>query len=77
MDLMTISIVGTVLSLFIQWMKNKLGTNSIETKFVTILLALAIGSLYFFLKDTSWYQSVLGVLAASSTVYALLLKKEK
>jgi len=74
-DFMGILVVGSVLSLFIQWAKNKHGTDTMGTKLITIGLSVVVGGVYFMFRGTEWYQTMVGVLTAASTVYALLLKK--
>lgn len=73
-DFIGISVVGGLLSLVIQFIKGKLGTESLGTKVLTVVLSIIVGGAYFFVRDTVWYPSILGVLAASSTVYAMFLK---
>lgn len=64
-----------MLSLFIQWIKDKLGTDSLGTKLLTVGLALLVGGLIYFFQDTAYWETAIGVLAAASTVYAFFLKK--
>lgn len=73
-DFLGIGIVGVALSLVIEWIKNRFGTYSVGTKAVTIGLSIVVGSAYFFLRDTSIWQTILGVLASASTFYALFMK---
>ena len=70
-----IGIVGVAISLLIQFVKNKLGTDTMATKAMTVLIALLAGTAYYFLSATSYWASVLGVLTAASTFYAFFLKK--
>lgn len=74
-NFLEIGIVGVLLSLFVQVMKGKFGTNSNGTKLLTVLLSLVVGGLYTYLQQTNLIETVAGVLAAASTVYALILKK--
>lgn len=74
-DLLSIGIVGAALSGAIQILKAKLTLNSNGAKAVTVLLAVALGALYWFLRDTDLWKTILGVLAASQIVYGFLLKK--
>jgi hypothetical protein len=69
-----ISIVGTILSFAVEAIKTKYGTSSFATKGITIGLAGVIGAAVFFLSGTAIWVSILGVLAAASTVYAFFLK---
>jgi hypothetical protein len=73
-DFLGIAIVGSFLSLVIHYIKEKLGTTSFGSKMITLGLAVAVGGFYWFLRDTSAWETILGVLAASSTVYAFFLK---
>lgn len=75
MGILEVSIVGLLLSLFIQWIKDKLGTDSLGTKLITVGLALVVGGLIYFFQNTAYWETAIGVLAAASTVYAFFLKK--
>lgn len=75
-DFLGIGIVGGVLSIAFELIKKRL-PNSPEAKRLAILgLSLVVGTAYWALMQTQWHQTVLGVLAAASTVYALFLKKD-
>lgn len=73
-ELLSIGIVGVGLSTLIEYIKNKYGTTSGTTKALTIVLALVVGGLYFWIRSTPFWLPVLGVLTVSSTVYAFFLK---
>lgn len=73
-DFLGISIVGAVLSAVIEVIKARYGTESWATKVLTILLSVGVGLLYVLLAGTGVWTTILGVLAAASTVYALFLK---
>ena len=72
---LSIALVGAGLSLAMNWIKAKWGTTSVGSRAIVIILSLAIGGVFYFLKDTAFWQSAIGVLASASTVYAVLLKK--
>lgn len=74
-DILGIGIVGAFLSLVIQYLKNKFGTDSLKTKAMTVVLAVLVGTVYVLFRATEWWATVLSVLAAASTVYAFFLKK--
>jgi hypothetical protein len=74
-DFLAIGVVGAGLSLAIDWLKNKFGTKGWATKTVVLLMSILIGGLYVWLRQTSYFQTVMVVLGASSLVYAFLLKK--
>ena len=74
-DFLSITIVGAALSLAIESLKAKWGTKGWATKTVTILLSILIAGLYVWLRQTSYWQTILTVLGAASIVYAFFLKK--
>lgn len=75
MGILEIAIVGAILSGAIQFIKTKWGTDGMTTKILTVVMALMVGALIYFFQETAYWQTVIGVLAAASTVYAFLLKK--
>jgi len=76
-DFLGIAIVGAGLSLAIEWLTNKWGTTSSGAKAIAIVLSVIVGGAYWFFSGTAIWQSVLGVLAAASTVYALFFSGKK
>jgi len=74
-DFVGIAIVGTLLSLAQQWINKKYDLSSTLNRALIVALSLVVGVLYFALRATPWWSTIVGVLAASSTVYALFLKK--
>lgn len=70
-----IAIVGALLSLVIEWVTNKMGANSMGSKFTAIFLSVLVGAAYWYLSSLAIWQSILGVLAAASTVWALFINK--
>jgi len=73
-DFLGIAIIGVVLSLFMQAIKDSTRLSVTGKKLVTVILALVLGTLYFFASQTAWWQSFLGILGVASTFYALFLK---
>lgn len=76
-EFLGISIVGAALSLGIEWLQGKYGATSKEARGLAIGGSLVLGTLVWAIAQTPYYQSVLGVLAAASTVYALFFSKKK
>lgn len=74
---LSIALVGAALSLLIEWVTNKWGTGSAASRAIAIGLSVVVGGLYWFLSGTAIWQSVLGVLAAASTVYAMFFSGSK
>lgn len=72
--LISISIVGSALSIAIQFIKTKWGIESDTTKTVTLLLAVGLGTAYYFLVNTDLWVPIIGILGAASTFYAFFLK---
>ncbi len=76
-DFLEIIIVGAVLSFVLEWIQKTFKTKGGLMKFYTILFALIVGSIYYFLKETIYWQTILGVLGSASTVYAFLFANKK
>ena len=70
-----IGIVGGFVSLLMQLIKAKYGPTSITSKFIVVALSLIFGAGYVFLKDTSYWPTVLLILLSSSTIYAFFINK--
>jgi len=76
-DFLAISIVGAMLSMVIEYITNKAQTNPLGGKIIAIVLSTVVGGAYWFLSGTAIWQSILGVLAAASTVYAIVFSGAK
>lgn len=75
-DFLGIGIVGGALSVLFELIKEKLPASTSYRRLAILVLSLAVGTAYWAVRQTQYYQTVLGVLAAASAVYALFLKKE-
>lgn len=73
-DFMGITIVGAALSGVIEFIKVKFGPTSGWTKALTVVLAVIIGGVYVFFRDTPVWTTIVGVLTTASAVYALVIK---
>jgi hypothetical protein len=73
-DFLGIAVVGAVMSIIIEMVKVKYGTEGTKTKLITVGLSIMFGTAYFFLSQLNFWPSVLGVFAAASTFYAVFLK---
>lgn len=73
-DFLAIPIVATGMSMAINAMKDAMP--EVSPKFLTVLMALVLGTVYYYLSGTSYFVSVLGILGAASTVYGLFLKEQ-
>lgn len=71
----SIAIVGAALSVIINLIKGKFGTDTGTTKAITIGLSIVLGLAYYFLEGTAIWKSILGILGAASAFWAIFLKK--
>jgi hypothetical protein len=74
-DIIAFSIVGTLISLVMQAIKKKHGEDSFASKILVIGLSTFCGAVYFLFSGTPLWTGFVGILAASQTFYALILKK--
>lgn len=75
-DFISIGIIGAVLSTLIECVQRIFGVTSGWTKVLSISLSFVIGTAYYFLSTTPYWPTVLGVLGAASTVYAILFNSK-
>lgn len=68
---LAIGIVGAALSVAIQWLQSKYGVGGGKTKAIAIVGSIVIGGLVWYLSGTAIWASIIGVLAAASTMYAM------
>ena len=73
-EILSIGIVGTAVSFFLQFIKNKFGVGSDMVKVITLVTALIAGGLYYFLSNTAFFVSFLGILGAASIIWSYFLK---
>lgn len=76
-ELVSIGIVGVFLSLAVEWIQQKYGVNGGKAKLLTILLSVLVGGIYYAIRETPLWPTIIGVLSAASTVYALFIPKQK
>ena len=74
-EFLSIGIVGVFVSVIIELITVKLSTRPIWSKAVTIIVSLAFAGLYVWVRNTSFFPTVVTVLGVASTVYALFIKK--
>lgn len=77
-QLLSIGIVGAVLSVAMEWVKAKYTMDSKEARIITIVGAVVLGTGVWALQsNVVLWQSVIGVLGSASTVYAIIIKSIK
>lgn len=74
-EFLQIAVVGALLSVAFEMLHKRFNLSKQGSKLAVIGLSLIVGTVYYFLVDTVYWQAVTGILMASSTVYALLLNK--
>ena len=74
---LAIGIVGVAFSIAIQWLQSKFGVGGNKTKAIAIVGSVVLGGLVWFLSGTAIWASILGVLAAASTMYAMFFSSIK
>lgn len=74
-DFLNITVIGVALSLILEAIQKKYGTDSFAMKMSVLLLSILVGGVYYFLSELAIWQSVLGVLGASSAFYAVFLHR--
>ena len=71
-----IAIVGIFVSVIINALKNIFKTGSLANKAITLVFCVAFATGYWFLSKASYWETVVGILAAASTFYAFVLKND-
>jgi len=71
-QILSYAIVGAALSTVIQWAQAKYGVEGNTTKFIAIGASVVLGGGVWFLAGTTLWVSILGILAAANTMYALV-----
>ncbi len=74
-DFLGIAIVGVAASVVIEYVTRLAGTRPLMSKAVAVGVSVVLGTAYYFVQQTSWWPTVLTVLAFASTVYALFFNK--
>jgi hypothetical protein len=74
---LSIGIVGAALSMGIQWLQDKYGVAGKETRLISIGGSVLLGGAVWFLQGTEIWASILGVLGAASTVYAMVFSGKR
>jgi hypothetical protein len=70
-NFLAIGIIGAIISIIFEYGKKKWGVESHQSKILMISISMIIGAVYYWASSLAIWQSVLGILAASSTMYAM------
>ncbi len=68
-------IIGSAVSLFVQWMKNRLRTTEYGTMGITLLVSLAAAGVYTFLVDAGLWEEVAKVLIVAGAFYTFIIQR--
>lgn len=75
MEITQYLIIGVAVSMLVQWLKTKYGTDSNKTLLVVFGLSIVTGTVYYFIKDTNYYQTILSILAMAGAFYTYILQR--
>lgn len=75
-EFLAIGIVGAAMSVVFEIINSRYASNPNKTKFLVILLSLIVGALYVWVRTTPYFVTVVTILGAASTVYALFFNKK-
>jgi uncharacterized membrane-anchored protein YitT (DUF2179 family) len=75
MEITQYLIIGVAVSMLVQWLKTKYGTDSNKTLLVVLGLSIVTGTVYYFIKDTNYYQTILSILAMAGAFYTYILQR--
>lgn len=76
-SLLSLGIVGVIVSIFVQYIKSKFGIESMKAKLLTVLVSIAVATFYVFIKDTQFFGTFVAILAIASTFYAFIFSGSK
>ena len=71
-----IGVVGVIVSLAVNFIKNKFGVSSGKTKLITLGLCIAGGTAFYFLSKMAIWETIVGVLLTATAFWAFILKTD-
>jgi len=76
MDFTSFIVIGALVSVVVQIIKNKYGTNSTGTLLSVLIISIASGAVYFYVVNhTSLLQPIIQILAFAGAVYTFIIKR--
>lgn len=75
MDITSFIVIGAIVSVIVQIIKSKYGTNSTGTLVAVTGISLIAGTAYYFIKDTPYLQTVLSILGFAGAVYTYIIRR--
>lgn len=68
---LSIGIIGVLFSLGIEGLQQTFGITGNWTKFIAIVGSIIIATVFVLFSSAAWWTTVLGILGAASTTYAM------
>jgi len=76
MDITSFIVIGALVSVVVQIIKNKFGTNSTGTLASVLIISIVSGAAYFYIVNhTSLLQPIIQILAFAGAVYTFIIKR--
>jgi len=75
MDFGSMIIVGAVVSLIVQVLKNSLQTSNGWTIVIVLAVSLSAGLFYVLFQNSVWWENFLKVLVAAGAVYTYIIRR--
>lgn len=76
MDLTSFVVIGALVSVVVQIIKNKYGTNSSGTLLSVLIISIISGAAYYYIMNhTSLLQPIIQILAFAGAVYTFIIKR--
>lgn len=73
-DFFALGLIATGISIVLQYLKNRFGSDSAATKIVLILISVVFAVGYWLVRDTAIWVNIVEILTIASTVYAIFIK---
>jgi uncharacterized membrane protein YobD (UPF0266 family) len=77
MDIGSLIIVGVIVSLFVQWLKNVAKAGEYTTLAIVVAVSLVAGLFYQLFSTAPWWQGAIQTLAYAGAAYTFLIERFK
>ena len=75
MELVSLVIIGAIVSALVQWLKKAFGANTAGVYLIVIILSIVASTVYVVYKDASWWATLVQILSASGGVYNYIIRR--
>lgn len=76
-DIIQLSFVGVIVSLFIQWLKNKMKTDKLGTLTIVAFVSLIVAIIYWFFQGTGILEAFISILGFAGATYSFIILRFK